>query len=86
MLDALTHGMIRVRVELRNRECSVMVIEMDESSTEDVANYDVALDDLGQRRWIKARVEGWKRRERTGIELIGEAFRVIAEQEAANAS
>ena len=77
--------MIRVRVELRNRECSVMVIENDETGNDEIGNYDVALDDLGQRRWIKARIEGWKRKERTGMELIAAAFQAIADQEAAHA-
>lgn len=74
--------MIRVRIELHNRECSVMEIVNDETGTDEVGNYDVALDDYGKRRWLTARIEGWKRKERTGIDLIGEAFRLIAEQEA----
>lgn len=72
---------IRVSVTLDYKLSAHVAIEDDGTSTADVGNWWVTMDDLGTKTQTKVHITGWPRKERTGVALIAEAFKQLADVE-----
>lgn len=77
----MSRRIIRLNVTVDHRLSAVVAIEDDGTSTDAIGNWNVTMDDLGRKSQTKAHIAGWDRHDRTGVELISEAFRVLAEAE-----
>jgi hypothetical protein len=77
--------MIRLAITLDHIPSAFVVIEVEDdgTSTPEVGNYTVLMDDLRRKTQTKAKVTGFPRRERIGVELIAEAFLALASVETA---
>jgi hypothetical protein len=75
--------LIRLAVTLDHIPSAFVVIEIDDdgTSTPYVGNYTVIMDDLRRKTQTKAKITGFPRRERIGVELIAEAFLALASVE-----
>lgn len=72
---------IHARIAVDDRDCALLTVENALTGTEECPSYRVSLDVFAERRTLVAEIKLYDRTGKTRLDLLAEAFTVIAAQE-----